>query len=111
MRNALAYVPKAQQKMIAAVIPTAFVQPTGKETGERWRETAARLRDRFPRLGTLTDDAETDVLAFTGFPKADFGRPSTWKHIASTNPLERVNKEIKRRSDVIGIFPNDGAIM
>ena len=105
MRNALAHVPKGQQQMVAAVIRTAFVQPTGKEASEQWRETADRLRDRFPKLGSLMDDAEADVLAFTGFPKEH------WKQIASTNPLERVNKEIKRRSNVIGIFPNDGAII
>ena len=91
--------------MVAAVIRTAFVQPTGEEAGQQWRETTDRLRDRFPRLGALMDEAEEDVPAFTGFPK-EHG-----KQIASTNPLERVNKKIKRRSTVIGIFPNHGAIM
>lgn len=104
MRNALAHVPKGQQQMVAAVIRTAFVQPTGAEATAQWRETADRLRKRFPKLGILMDQAESDVLAFTGFPKEH------WKQIASTNPIERVNKEIKRRSNVIGIFPNDGAI-
>ena len=105
MRNALAHVPRAQQQMVAAVIRTAFVQPSAKEAGEQWRETADRLRDRFPKLAALMDDAEAEVLAFTGFPKEH------WKQIASTNPLERLNKEIKRRSNVIGIFPNDRAIL
>ena len=104
MRNALAYVPKAQNQMVAAVIRTAFVQPTREEAVAQWRETADRLRKRFEKLGALMDEAEADVLAFMGFPK------DHWKKIASTNPLERVNKEIKRRSDVVGIFPNDGAI-
>ena len=76
-----------------------------KVFGATWSETADRLRERFPKLGTLMDEAESDVLAFTGFPKEH------WKQIASTNPIERVNKEIKRRSNVIGIFPNDGAIL
>ena len=105
MRNALAYVPKSQNQMVAAVIRTAFVQPTREEAVAQWRETADRLRQRFEKLGTLMDEAEADVLAFMGFPKEH------WKKIASTNPLERVNKEIKRRSNVVGIFPNDAAIM
>ena len=105
MRNALAYVPKSQNQMVAAVIRTAFVQPTREEAVAQWRETADRLRQRFEKLGTLMDEAEADVLAFMGFPK------DHWKKIASTNPLERVNKEIKRRSNVVGIFPNDAAIM
>lgn len=105
MRNALAYVPKRQQQVVAAVIRTAFVQPTGTEAREQWRETVDRLRDRLPKLAALMDDAEAKVLAFTGFPKEH------WKQIASTNPLERVNKEINRRSNVIGIFHNDAAIM
>jgi putative transposase len=105
MRNALAYVPKSQNQMVAAVIRTAFVQPTCEEAVAQWRETADRLRQRFEKLGALMDEAEADVLAFMGFPK------DHWKKIASTNPLERVNKEIKRRSNVVGIFPNDAAIM
>ena len=105
MRNALAYVPKSQNQMVAAVIRTAFVQPTREEAVAQWRETADRLRQRFEKLGTLMDEAEADVLAFMGFPK------DHWKKIASTNPLERVNKEIKRRSNVVGIFPNDAAII
>jgi len=105
MRNALAYVPKSQNQMVAAVIRTAFVQPTREEAVAQWRETADRLRERFEKLGALMDEAEADVLAFMGFPK------DHWKKIASTNPLERVNKEIKRRSNVVGIFPNDAAIM
>ena len=105
MRNALAHVPRAQQQMVAAVIRTAFVQPSAKEAGDQWRETADRLRDRFPKLAALMDNAQAEVLPFTGFPKEH------WKQIASTNPLERLNKEIKRRSNVIGIFPNDRAIL
>lgn len=105
MRNALGHVPRAQQQMVAAMIRTAFVQPSGKEAGEQWRETADRLRERLQKLAELMDESEADVLAFTGFPKEH------WKQIASTNPIERLNKEIKRRSKVIGIFPNDGAII
>jgi putative transposase len=105
MRNALGSVPKRQHQMVAAMIRTAFVQPSREEAVAQWRENADRLRERFEKLGSLLDEAEADVLAFMGFPKEH------WKQIASTNPLERVNKEIKRRSNVIGIFPNDAAIM
>ena len=105
MRNALAHVPKHQHQMVAAVIRTAFVQPSHEDAVSQWRETADRMRDRFPKLATLMDDAEADVLAFMGFPKEH------WRQLASTNPLERVNKEIKRRANVIGIFPNDAAII
>ena len=105
MRNALGHVPNRQHQMVAAVIRTAFVQETQEEAVRQWRETADRLRERFPKLSELMDSAEEDVLAFMKFPK------DHWKKLASTNPLERVNKEIKRRANVIGIFPNDGAIM
>jgi len=105
MRNALAYVPRSQHQMVAAVIRTAFVQETQEDAVRQWRETADRLRERFPKLGELMDSAEEDVLAFMRFPKEH------WRQLASTNPLERVNKEIKRRANVIGIFPNDEAIM
>lgn len=105
MRNALGHVPNKQHQMVAAVIRTAFVQETPEEAGRQWRETADRMRERFPKLGELMDSAEEDVLAFMKFPK------DHWRQLASTNPLERVNKEIKRRANVIGIFPNDDAIM
>lgn len=105
MRNALAHVPKHQHQMVAAVIRTAFVQEDREEARAQWRETAEKLRDRYPKLGTLMDDAEDDVLAFMNHPKEH------WRQISSTNPLERLNKEIKRRSNVIGIFPNDEAIV
>lgn len=105
MRNALAYVPKRQHQTVAALIRTVFVQESRHEAVLQWRETADRMRERFPKLGELMDTAETDVLAFMGFPKEH------WRQLASTNPLERFNKEIKRRAYVIGIFPNDGAII
>ena len=105
MRNALAHVPRRQHQMVAAVIRTAFVQENQAQARQQWRETADKLRGRFPRLAELMDDAEDDVLAFMGFPKEH------WPQLASTNPLERLNKEIKRRSRVIGIFPNNAAII
>ena len=105
MRNALGHVPRRQHQMVAAVIRTGFVQESQPDAQRQWRETADKLRQRFPRLGELMDHAEEDVLAFMAFPKEH------WSQIASTNPLERVNKEIKRRSRVVGIFPNDAAII
>jgi putative transposase len=105
MRNALAHVPRRQHQMVAAVIRTAFVQEDQAQARAQWRETADKLRGRFPKLSALMDDAEEDVLAFMGFPKEH------WPQLASTNPLERLNKEIKRRSRVVGIFPNNAAIV
>jgi len=105
MRNALAHVPRRQHQMLAAVIRTAFVQEDQAQARGQWRETADKLRGRFPKLAALMDDAEDDVLAFMGFPKEH------WPQLASTNPLERLNKEIKRRSRVVGIFPNNAAIV
>jgi len=105
MRNALAYVPKRQHQMVAAVIRTAFVQESREEAISQWRERADWMRARFPKLGELMDTAKADVLAFTGFPKEH------WRQLASTNPLERFNKEIKRLANIIGIFANNAAIV
>lgn len=105
MRNALASVPKQQHQMVAAIIRTTFVQECRSEAGKAWREAADHLRSRFSRLADLMDDAEDDVLAFMDYPKEH------WSQISNTNPLERLNKEIKRRSDVVGIFPNDESVM
>ncbi len=105
MRNALAHVPKSQHSMVAAVIRTAFVQDDQALARVQWRETADKLRGRFPKLSALMDEAEDDVLAFMAFPK------EVWPQLASTNPLERLNKEIKRRARVVEIFPNDAAVV
>ena len=104
MRNALAHAGKTQRRMVAAAIGTVFVQDTAEAARAQWRTVADQLRERFPKLGALMDDAEHDVLAFMTFPKAH------WTQIYSTNPLERLNADIKRRTNVVGIFPNDGAI-
>jgi putative transposase len=105
MRNALAHVPRRQHPMVAAVIRTAFVQEDPQQARAQWRETADKLRGQFTKLSALMDAAEDDVLAFMTFPKEH------WAQLASTNPLERLNKEIKRRANVVGIFPNDAAIL
>ena len=91
--------------MVAAVIRTGFIQEHQQDAQRQWRETADQLRGRFVKLAELMDDAEHDVLAFMAFPKEH------WSQIASTNPRERGNKEIKRRSRVVGIVPNDDAIV
>jgi putative transposase len=105
MRNALAYVGPSQRPMIAAAIRTAFTQETAEAAHEEWRAVADRLRDRFRKLAELMDEAEDDVLAHMAFPKHH------WRQLHSTNPLERLNGEIKRRTDVVAIFPNEDAIV
>lgn len=105
MRNALAHAGKGQRQMVLALIYTVFAQETAEAAHEQWRIVADQLREKFPKLAALMDDGEDDVLAYMDFPKAHR------KQIASTNPLERLNAEIKRRTDVVGIFPNDAAIV
>ena len=105
VRNALALVPKSAAQMAAATIRTVFAQPDPVSAHEQWRRVADTFRDRYPRLATLLDDAEADVLAYLAFP-ADH-----WRQIWSNNPLERLNREIKRRTDVVGIFPNTDAVV
>ena len=105
MRNALVHSGKGQRQMILALINTVFAQETAEAAHEQWRIVADQLREKFPKLAALMDDGEDDVLAYMDFPKAHR------KQIASTNPLERLNAEIKRRTDIVGIFPNDAAIV
>jgi transposase-like protein len=105
MRNALAHVGLSQRPMVAAAIRTAFTQETAEAAHEEWRAVADRLRERFRKLAELMDEAEDDVLAHMAFPKHH------WRQLHSTNPLERLNGEIKRRTDVVAIFPNEDAIV
>jgi putative transposase len=104
-RNLLAHVPKGQQNMVAAVFRTIFAQPDAAGVQATWDTVRDQLAERFPKLGPFMDDAKAEVLAFTAFPRAH------WTKIWSTNPLERVNKEIKRRARVVGIFPNPAAVI
>jgi putative transposase len=104
-RNLLAHVPKSHADMVAAVFRTIFAQPDAKTVAKTWDEVRDQLAARFPKIGPLMDEAKTEVLAFTAFPRAH------WSKIWSTNPLERVNKEIKRRARVVGIFPNPAAVI
>ena len=105
VRNALAHAGKGQRQMVLALINTVFAQDTAVAARQQWRAVADQFREKFPKLAALLDEAEHDVLAFMNFPKAHR------KQLASTNPLERVNAEIKRRTDVVGIFPNDASIV
>ena len=103
IRNLLALVPRSHQHMAAAVFRTIFAQPDADAVRDAWDEVAAQLGARFPKVAALMADAKPEVLAFAAFPRAH------WQKIWSTNPLERINKEIKRRSRVIGIFPNEAS--
>jgi putative transposase len=105
MRSALAHVPAQQRPAVAAMLKTIFAQESAGEARAQWDNVAIALRERAPKLATLMDEAREDVLAYTAFPKEH------WPQIASTNTLERLNGEVKRRSDVVGIFPNPAAVV
>lgn len=104
-RNLLAHVGPKQRAAVAAMIRTIFAQETKAEAFAQWGKVADALRDKHDKLGALMDASREDVLTYMDYPKEH------WPQIASTNPLERVNKEIKRRADVVGIFPNDEAVI
>ncbi len=105
MRNALAHAKKNGRRVVSAFIATAFAQDTAAAASKQWRQVADQLRPNLPKLAALLDEAEADVLAFMSFPKEH------WAKICSTNPIERPNGEIKRRTDVVGIFPNEESII
>ena len=104
MRNALAYAGKTQRRIVSAWVGTAFAQDDAAAARKQWREVADQVRPRVPKLAGLMDAAEPDVLAYMAFP------PQHRAKLHSTNPLERLNGEIKRRSEVVGIFPNEEAV-
>jgi transposase-like protein len=104
MRNALAHAGKSGRRVVSAFIATAFAQDDAVTASKQWRSVADQLRPKLPKLATLMDDAEPDVLAYMGFPAQHRAK------LHSTNPLERLNGEIKRRTEVVGIFPNEDAI-
>jgi len=104
MRNALAYAGKTQRRVVSAWIGTAFAQDDAAAARKQWRQVADQARPRVPKLAVLMDEAEADVLAYMGFPAQHRAK------LHSTNPLERLNGEIKRRSEVVGIFPNEAAV-
>lgn len=105
MRNILAHVPKAAQGMVLASIRTIFAQPDRESARQQLAQVARGLEKRFPRVADLLREAEEEVLAYMAFPAEH------WRQIHSTNPLERLNKEIKRRANVVGIFPNREAVI
>ena len=105
MRNALAKVSKGHAEMVAATIRTIFAQPGQKEVRAQVDKVADMLTEQFPAVAQLLLDAKTDLTAFSDFPRAH------WQKIWSTNPLERLNREVKRRTDVVGIFPNPAALL
>jgi putative transposase len=105
LRNVLARVPKGSAEMVAAAIRTVFAQPDAAAVADQLDAIAAKLGRQFPVVEAMLRDAASDICAFAAFPTAH------WKKIWSTNPLERVNKEIKRRTNVVGIFPNEAGVL
>src|ERR687885_535763 len=105
LRNALARVQPTQRPAVVALLKTIFAQETAEAAHAQWRQVAEMLRERFPKLAELMDGSREEVLMYMAFPREH------WAQIASTNPLERLNGEVKRRSDVVGIFPNDQAVI
>jgi len=104
-RNLLVKVPKASQDMVAAALRSVFVQQNEPAVEQQWDQVIYMLTEKFPAAATLMAETREDELAFRSFP-AEY-----WRKIWSTNPLEHLNKEIKRRPRVVGIFPNDAAII
>lgn len=105
MRNALAHVGPKQRPAVVAMLKTIFAQESAEAAHGQWHHVADALRERYEKLAIMMDGSREEVLAYMAFPKEH------WAQISSTNPLERVNKEIKRRADVIGIFPNTAAVI
>ncbi|MCP4961088.1 MAG: hypothetical protein GY925_17710 [Actinomycetia bacterium] len=103
IRNLLATVPKGQSEVVAAAFRSIFALGSPEEISARWDEVAAMLETKFPKAAASMRNAKTDVLAFAAFPKAH------WRKVWSNNPLERLTKEVKRRTNVVGIFPNNRA--
>jgi len=104
MRNALAHAGKSGRRVVSAFVATAFAQDDAGAARQQWRRVADQLRPKVPKLAALMDEAEPDVLAYMTFPSQHRAK------LHSTNPLERLNGEIKHRTEVVGIFPNEAAI-
>jgi putative transposase len=104
LRNVLAHAGRSGRRVVSAFIATAFAQDDAASGRAQWRQVADQLRPKLPKLATILDASEEDVLAYMTFPKEHRAK------IHSTNPIERLNGEIKRRTDVVGIFPNEASI-
>ena len=100
MRNVLAVVPKGSQEMVASIIRTISAQPDSEHVQKQFTEVTTIPARSHPKVAAMATDAQPDLLAFVGFPRRH------WRQIWPTNPLERVDKEVKRRTDVVGVFPN-----
>lgn len=105
MRNVLAHIPQGDKSMVAAALRTIFTQPDRKAASQQLAEVVQAMRSHWPKAADLLEQAEDDILAYMDFPREH------WTRIYSTNPLERLNKEIKRRTNVVGIFPNGSAVI
>jgi transposase-like protein len=105
MRNLLTRVPKSAQSFVATMVRTIFAQPDAATVREQHRRIADQLETRFPEAAALLEEAGPDLLAFTAFPKEH------WRQLWSNNSLERLNKEIRRRTDVVGIFPDRASVI
>ena len=105
MRNLLAHANRQGRRIAAAFVATVFAQENHAAAKAQWRKIADQMRPSLPKLAGLMDEAEEDVLSYMTFPAAH------WVKLHSTNPIERPNAEIKRRTDVVGIFPNEAAII
>jgi len=105
MRNLLSRVPKSAQAVVATLVRSTFAQPDAESTWAQHGRIVAQLCERFPHAAELLEEAAPDLLPFTAFPKEH------WRQIWSNNPQERLNKELRRRTDVVGIFPNRDSVI
>jgi putative transposase len=105
MRNLLTRVPKASQGLVATLVRTIFEQPDATQVAAQHARVVEQLTDRFPDAADMLVDAANELLAFASFPREH------WHQIWSNNPQERLNKELRRRTDVVGIFPNRPAVV
>jgi len=105
MRNLLTRVPKQAQPAVATLVRSIYAQPDHDQVDEQYQRVIAQLQERFPAAADLLDEAKADLLSFAVYPKA------VWRQIWSTNPLERLNREIRRRTDVVSIFPDRASVI
>jgi putative transposase len=105
MRNLLSRVPRSMQRAVATTIRSIFDQADAQQVHEQFARTLAQLQERFPAAAELLEDAGPELLAFAVYP------PTIWRQLWSNNPIERLNKEIRRRTDVVSIFPNRAAVI